>query len=150
MHPQDSDLIGTWFMSNVGVFPDGDGILVFRPDGICIQFPSSVTLPPIGQTFRLWFSLPDMNTIEYRMKLGGREWLRRIERNDTGWTMICDEELNKVRHYKKFPCRLAKPEELPDWFEEMMEKNLAKMASLLKIQSAVEQDGRGYGDKPSN
>lgn len=127
MNLTNSDLTGAWFMSNIGVFPDEDGILVFRPDGICIQFPSSVTVPPIGQTFRLWYSFPDMNTIQFKMTPDGREWLRFIERNDTGWTMVCDEELNKVRHHKKFPCRVAKPEELPDWFDEMLEKNLMKI-----------------------
>ncbi len=133
-------------MSNVDVFPDEDGILVFRSDGICIQFPSSVTLPPIGQTFRLWYSLPDMNTIEYKMKPDGREWLRFVERNEKGWTMICDEELSNVRHYKKFPCRRAMPEELPEWFDVMMEKNLAKMASLLKKESTAEQVGSYDGE----
>ena len=92
MNLTNSDLTGAWFMSNIGVFPDEDGILVFRPDGICIQFPSSVTVPPIGQTFRLWYSFPDMNTIQFKMTPDGREWLRFIERNDTGWTMVCDEE----------------------------------------------------------
>lgn len=145
MHPKDSNLLGTWFMSNVDVFPDEDGILVFRPDGICIQFPSSVTRPPIGQTFRLWYSLPDMNTIEYKMKPDGREWFRFVERNETGWTMVCDEELSNVRYYKKFPCRRAIPEELPEWFDEMMEKNLAKMASLLNTKSTAEQAGTSNG-----
>jgi hypothetical protein len=135
MPPKDSDLLGTWFMSNVDVFPDEDGILVFRPDGICIQFPSSVSMPPIAQTFRLWYSCPDMNTIEYKMKPDGREWFRYIERHETGWTMVCDEVLSNVRHYKKFPCRRAMPHELPVWFDEMMERNLAKMASLLNTKS---------------
>jgi hypothetical protein len=63
-----------------------------------------------------------MNTIEYKMKPDGREWLRFVERNETGWTMICDEELSNVRHFKKFPCRRAMPEELPQWFDEMGEK----------------------------
>ena len=143
MQPEASDILGTWFMSNVEAFPDEDGILVFRPDGICIQFPSSVTRPPMGQTFRLWYSLPDKNIIEYKMKPDGRAWFRSVERHETGWTMVCDEELSNVRHYQKFPCRRAMPEELPDWFHEMMEKNLAKMASLLIKDPTAEQAGAG-------
>ena len=145
MQPNASDLLGTWFICSVDVFPDEDGILVFRPDGICIQFPCSVTRPPIGQTFRLWYSFSDTSTIVYKMRPDGREWLRSVERHETGWTMICDEELSKVRHYKKFRCRRAMPEELPEWLDEMMDKNLAKMASLLKTESTVEQAGISNG-----
>lgn len=79
-----------------------------------------------------------MNTIEYKTKPNGRVWFRFIERYETGWTMVCDEELSNVRHYKKFPCRRAIPEELPEWFDEMMEESLSKMASLVKSESTAE------------
>ncbi len=30
----------------------------------------------------------------------------------------------------EYPCRRAKPEDLPDWFSELLDKNLSKMAEI--------------------
>jgi hypothetical protein len=125
MHPTNAPPLGTWFISGIGVVPDEDGILVMLPDGRCVQFPSSVTRPQMNQTFRLWYSCPDANTIRFRMKPDGKEWLRHIELTDEGWTMICDDE----RGRGEFPCKSAKHEELPAWFSEMLDENLSRMAA---------------------
>jgi hypothetical protein len=45
--------------------------------------------------------------------------------------MIYDGELG----HHEYPCRMAKPDELPAWFQEMMEKNLNKMAALVGQES---------------
>lgn len=130
MSETDTTPIGTWFISDIGFVPDEDGILVMLPNGLCVQFPSSVTRPLMNQTLRLWYSCPDANTIQYRMKPDGQYWIRHIQRTTGGWMMICDDE----RGRGEFSCRIAKPEELPDWFPEMLEKNLAKMAALTHIE----------------
>lgn len=126
MHLTDAPPLGRWFISGIGVVPDEDGILVMLPEGRCVQFPSSVSRPLLNQTLRLWYSCPDANTIRFKMKPDGHEWLRYIERTHEGWTMICDDERGRVA----FPCRSTTSEELPDWFSEMLEKNLAMMAVL--------------------
>lgn len=139
MQTTDTPPIGTWFISGIGLVPDEDGILVMLPDGRCVQFPSSVTRPQMKQTFRLWYSCPDANTIRYRMKPDGEDWIRQIQRTDGGWTMICDDE----RGSGEFPCKSAKPEELPDWFLEMLEKNLTRMTALANTEEAESRRGDG-------
>jgi hypothetical protein len=142
MNHTDTDLIGTWFISGSGF--DEDGILVLRTDGICIQFLSSISRPLNSQTLRLWYSCPDEDTLQFKMKPDGKEGLRhirQIERTATGWTMVYSDEHGR----KEFPCRIAKPDELPDWFQEMMDKNLVKMAALASKDSTAEQASTSNG-----
>ena len=40
---------------------------------------------------------------------------------------------------------MARPNELPDWFQEMMEKNLIKMAALVG-QESIEGVPKGLSD----
>jgi hypothetical protein len=126
MRLTNSPPIGTWFIAGIGVVPDEDGILVVLPDGRCVQFPSSVTRPQINQTFRLWYSCPDAATIRFRVKPDGEEWLRTIQTTADGWVMISDDE----RGRGEFPCKIATLDDLPDWFPEMMDKNLQLMATV--------------------
>jgi len=136
MRPVDSPPIGTWIISGIGVVPDEDGILVVLPDGRCVQFPSSVTRPQINQTFRLWYSRPDAATIRFRMKPDGEEWLRSIQTAADGWTMICDDG----RGRSEFPCKSASPDDLPEWFSELLDKNLQMMATLEDKENTAQQE----------
>lgn len=141
MNQPNTPPIGIWFISGIGFVTDEDGILVMFPDGRCVQFPSSVTRPQMNQTFRLWYSCPDTNTIRYRMRPDGEDWIRHIRRTAEGWTMICDDE----RGRGEFPCRNARPEELPDWFSEMLDKNLTRMAALTTLTPEAEQASSSNG-----
>tara|TARA_B110000285_G_C14738970_1_gene429901 strand:+ start:142 stop:567 length:426 start_codon:yes stop_codon:yes gene_type:complete len=124
---------GTWYID--GMPFDEDGILVIMKDGRTIQFPTSVTKPRMNQTMRLWHSGFDGESIQFRNAPHGRGWLRRIELSSNGWDMIADSD----GEISRFHCQRADLASLPDWYPEMLEKNLTKMSALEDEKSNAEQ-----------
>jgi len=119
-----TDIEGVWL---VDTEPHGEPcILVIMPDGRTVQFPTSVTMPRLNQTMRLWHSSYDGIRVRFRPSPSAEGWFRGIETVDDGWVMTAEADGEQSRfHCKPFPEHL-----LPDWYEDMLIKNLEKMADI--------------------
>ena len=124
---------GVWYID--GMPFDEDGILVIMTDGRTIQFPTSVAKPRMNETMRLWHSGFDGESIQFRDAPDSQGWLRRVELASNGWDMIADSK-GKI---SRFHCQRADLASLPDWYPEMLEKNLTKMSDLEDETSDAEQ-----------
>ena len=129
------DILGNWFISDLDESDCEDGLIIFRPDGICIQFMTSKTLPVISSTFRLYYTWEDEKTLIYRLSPNGTPWTRRVERTPSGWTMICEAKQAHDKRARYFPCRRAHTMELPTWFDEMVEINIGMLARRAKKEA---------------
>jgi hypothetical protein len=148
MPPTHAPPVGVWLISGVNYVPDEDGILVMLREGRCVQFPTSITPPGKNPVMRLWYACPDAKTIRFRMRPHGDEWLRFVENTPQGWSLIYEEGTERV----EYPCRAATPEDLPDWFPEMLAENLKKMEAMEDKEDKgdpAEQAAPSDGDEPS-
>ncbi|MDA8909175.1 hypothetical protein N9I65_03260 [bacterium] len=133
-------IVGVWFIDNM--LYDEDGILVVHGDGRVVQFPTSETKPRMDQTMRLWFSEFTGDSVQFSGSPEATGWRRNIEASDTGWDMIADHD----GEISRFCCRPADPSKLPDWYSEMLERNLTYLRAPRPADRA-EQDSDG---KPDN
>lgn len=123
-------LVGKWFVCNM---PTGseDGLLVITPERQVVQFPTSVTLPRMNETMRLWICDDVADHVRFRLSKSGTSWQRRVEFSADGWTMIANDHGQETR----FPCRPASDATLPPWFDELLEENLRRISKLESHQS---------------
>jgi hypothetical protein len=123
-------VIGTWLIDGL---PYGeDGILVITPDFRVVQFPTSVTLPQMSQTHRLWGAIEGDDHLRFRPTPESEGWLRRVEITEMGWTMIAIHDGSEHR----FNCRQVSAAFLPSWYPEQLDKNLRRMAETEAKQRA--------------
>ncbi|MEM7010604.1 MAG: hypothetical protein AAF585_03880 [Verrucomicrobiota bacterium] len=133
-----STIVGVWFIDNM--LYDEDGILVIQADGRVVQFPTSVTKPRTDQTMRLWFSEFTGDSVQFSGSPAGTGWRRRIEASESGWDMIADHD----GEISRFRCRPADPSMLPDWYSEMLERNL----TYLQAPRPTDRAEQGSDGKP--
>lgn len=138
-------ILGTWFISGINEDASEEGLIVFRADGICIQFPSSLTPPQsnLSGTFRLYYSWDDEETLLYRLSPKGTPWTRKVVRTELGWNLVFEGDLSRDLKPKSFPCRKAIPDDLPPWFEEMEEICVAALERRAKKEA--DQAGASNG-----
>ncbi|SHI52608.1 hypothetical protein SAMN02745181_0317 [Rubritalea squalenifaciens DSM 18772] len=114
-------LTGTWFISGIGEAENEVGILALLTDGRAIQFPSSTAKPRLNQTMRLWYRYESATLLRFSLKYGEEGWIRTIEETHDGWIMSDESGIHK------FPCIIAPEDALPEWYPELLEKNLDRM-----------------------
>lgn len=124
-------LVGKWF---VGDMPNSseEGLLVITPERLVVQFPTSVTLPRMNETLRLWVCDDIPDHVRFQLSPSGLSWQRRVEFSGDGWTMIANDQGEETR----FPCRPASDATLPPWFDDLLEKNLLRMERLESVNEA--------------
>lgn len=98
-------------------------ILIITPAGRTIQFPTSVSSPSMNQTMRLWHSDYDGAQVRFRPSPSAEGWLRGVKPVKDGWIMTAERD----GEHSSFHCVPMRPQDLPDWYDEMLEKNLKKM-----------------------
>ena len=57
--------------------------------------------------------------------------------------MICDGSHTTDSINQYYPCRRAYPSDLPEWFDDIIKKNLAKMSAVESKEQEAEQAGAG-------
>ncbi|OYV05183.1 MAG: hypothetical protein CFE26_12920 [Verrucomicrobiales bacterium VVV1] len=118
-------LVGKWLVSNMPIGSE-DGLLVITPERQVVQFPTSVTLPRMNETMRLWICDDVADHVRFRLSKSGISWQRRVEFSADGWTMIANDHGQEIR----FPCRPASHALLPPWFDDLLAKNLLLITEL--------------------
>ena len=138
-------ILGPWFTSGIDEAAREDGLIVFRPDGICIQFPTSQTRPDLAPTFRLYYTWEDEETLLYRLSPKGTPWTRKVKQTEFGWTMIYEGNSATGSDPRSFPFRRANPDELPPWYDEMIEICIG----MLERRAKKEAEQAGTGQPPT-
>ena len=128
-----SALEGVWLID--GMPFDELGLLVIMRNGRTVQFPTSIKRPRLNQTMRLWHSDFDGETIRFKGSPEGLGWIRGVEFSSRGWFMIA----NPNGQSSRFHCYPADLFSLPTWYNEMLEKNLEKMAEIELHTTQAEQ-----------
>lgn len=127
---QIESLVGTWFVD--GMSFGEEGILVITKEGRVVQFSTSVTPPEQYPIHRLWMSADVDDHVRFSASPKKPGWLRRIEWNESGWTMIAIQDQIECR----FRCRSASPASLPSWFPMLLHKSLLWMSEYESRQEA--------------
>lgn len=78
------------------------------------------------EIMRLWHSDYDGKRIRFRPSPSAEGWFRGVEPADDGWIMTAESD---GKHYR-MKCSLLKTSDFPEWYEEMLEKNLRKMSEV--------------------
>lgn len=112
---------GIWLIN--GKTLDESCILVIMEDGRTIQFPNSETRPGLNRTMRLWHSEYTGSQIRFRPSPTAEGWLRGVEPAENSWTLIAQQDESPIH----FQCTPLATEDLPNWYEERLTKNLACM-----------------------
>ena len=115
---------GTWLIETS---PLGEsGILVIMDNERAIQFQTSETKPRMNRTMRLWYSNYNGHQIRFKPSPSAEGWLRGVQPAPIGWIMTDDKD----GIHSRFSCLPLSSDDLPDWYEEMLLKNLTKMKQL--------------------
>ena len=135
------DLVGRWWFEHES--EDSPGLLIFDEGGRAVQFHTVNRRLAKREVMRLWFTVADSTTIQFRLKSIGEGWPRTVRRTDSGFSIASDD--------KVFPMWTANNAELPVWLEEdylaAVDRMKAEEAAKPNNKTKGEQVGDGDADE---